>query len=159
MATAELKTWLILPADTARCSARRESFHPVYCLLFQCLWGFFFFIIGPKSERKTPNDNYSKCPKCRRSIALSLQYRIVTSVYRCERRTALKVNNSAREAAHQNANDLEAQRCGHVGSGPCLPRSLNKAHNAEVYRRRLFDGQGSLLAWSSGCTLVSWALS
>lgn len=139
----------MIDSSSRHCSLLSQAriFPPCVLSAFSVLVGFFFFIIiGPKSERKTPNDNYSKCPKCRRSIALSLQYRIVTSVYRCERRTALKVNNSAREAAHQNANDLEAQRCGHVDSGPCLPRSLNKAHNAEVYRRRLFDGQGSLLA-------------
>lgn len=44
-----------------------------------------------------------------------------------------KVNNSACEAAHQNANDVEAHWCGHVGSSPCLSRSLNKAHNAEFW--------------------------
>lgn len=58
----------------------------------------------------------------------------------------LKVNNSACEAAHQNANDLEAQWCGHVNFSPYLPKSLNKAHNLEVCLCRLFNGQENLLA-------------
>lgn len=57
-----------------------------------------------------------------------------------------KVNNSACEAAHQNANDLEDKCRGHVDFSLCLPKSLNKAHNAEVCLCRLFNVQESLLA-------------
>lgn len=76
-------------------------------------------------------------PSAEALLVFLLQYWVVTSVYRCDAAPLFKVNNSACEAAHQNANDLEAQWCGHVGSGLSMPGSLNEAHDTEIYLCRL----------------------